>query len=257
MPKDCSRTTSGNKPLFPSPIPPPLDDAHSARGLERASQVQKVNGKLVVMFIGMSNWRQEIAALIRLLKSLGIRGFVWYNAGRGNWDLRGMVENEDAYWSWLRAGMAKRNIAPEQVRVLFVKNSVRKGATKEEYQKLMASHIDRATKELTGLEQIFISSAVYSNYAQQGAPRTEPGAFLEGVAVDEFVRANKDSSVWIGHGPYLWADGMNPRGDGLVWRCEDFDLDGVHPGPLAEKKVAAMIHHFLVHSPVTGWFTGG
>lgn len=258
MTANCSKTQTGNTPLFPG-IMAPMPEKHAALGIEVASQIKKVNGKLVVDFDGMSNWNQEMKAFTRLAKEEGIRGVTWNNAGRGGWDLSRMVTAADEYWAWVQNGLTKRNISSEQVQVMFIKNSVRHGTTIDGFKNLLDRHISRAATEFKGLQQVFVSSALYSGYAGSGAPRTEPHAFYEGVAVQQYIEERYGTTgPWIGWGPYLWADGLRPRGDGLVWKCTDFESkDGVHPGPLAEAKVAEMMLRFMRNSPVTGWFTGG
>src|SRR5260370_28573860 len=47
-------------------------------------------------------------------------------------------------------------------------------------------------------------------------------------------------SPWIAWGPYMWADGLKGRKDGLVWRREDFIEDGMHPSDSGREKVAQM-----------------
>ena len=53
-------------------------------------------------------------------------------------------------------------------------------------------------------------------------------------------------------GPYLWADGINPRkSDGLVWLREDLvESDGTHPSDSGRKKVAEMLSHFFKEDPL-------
>lgn len=251
----CANTSTNQFPLFPG-IFAPLTAAHQARGVAAAGEVAKVDGKCVVLFVGMSNFRQESAATIRLVKAAGIRHVIFHNGGRGAWDLRRMVDFSDEYWAWLKAKMVKWVITPAQVQVLFLKNSVKGGAEEWEYEGLLEEQIFRACAEFPNLKQIFISSAIYSGYANKPLPRSEPQAHDEGVAVGNVLAdaANWEDMPWIGPGPYLWADGEVQRGDGLEWRCIDFEFDGVHPGPLAEAKVAEMYFRFLQTSPVTQWF---
>lgn len=256
MTRNCNGIRTGNIPLFPG-IMAPMPADHEAKGVELGKQVVKVNGKLVVGFSGMSNLNQEIRAFTRLMREEAIRGIIWFNAGRGNWPLDEMVRQADAYWLWVKQLRERRNITPEQVQVWFVKNSVRHGTTVPGYKWLLEQHIERTVRELPHLKQIFITSAVYSGYAGPGSPRTEPGAYLEGVAVNEYIQEHYNTSPWTAWGSYLWADGMTPRGDGLIWQCSDFELkDGVHPDVQAEKKVAEMLYRFMKNSPACSWFAG-
>ena len=61
---------------------------------------------------------------------------------------------------------------------------------------------------------------------------------------------------WLSWGPYLWADGLNPRSDGLTYACSDFQSDGTHPAPDgAREKVAQMLLNFFKTDSVARlWF---
>jgi len=60
---------------------------------------------------------------------------------------------------------------------------------------------------------------------------------------------------WMAWGPYLWADGIHPRSDGLTWECEDFIEDGAHHSPLGIAKVSARLLDFFSTDPTTvPWF---
>lgn len=60
---------------------------------------------------------------------------------------------------------------------------------------------------------------------------------------------------WLAWAAYLWADGLTPRSDGLVWRCEDFQDDGTHLSPSGREKVADMLLEFFKADPTTvTWF---
>ncbi len=57
-------------------------------------------------------------------------------------------------------------------------------------------------------------------------------------------------------GPYLWADGVNPRkGDGLVYKAADLGQDGTHPSNDGRDKVAQQLLKFFKADPfVKGLF---
>jgi subtilisin family serine protease len=60
---------------------------------------------------------------------------------------------------------------------------------------------------------------------------------------------------WLVWGPYLWADGTNPRSDGLVWLRSDFISDGTHASPDGVTKVVNLLLPYFLTSPYTQcWF---
>jgi len=61
---------------------------------------------------------------------------------------------------------------------------------------------------------------------------------------------------WVGWGPYLWANGLLARSDGLVWSCQDFQSDGLHPQrTTGSEKDANMLMNFFKTTDVTApWF---
>lgn len=118
----------------------------------------------------------------------------------------------------------------------------------------------------------FVSSRIYGGYASTTL-NPEPYAYESGFAVKFAVTeqiaqeagaapspgygplhigADAPVLVW---GPYLWADGLTPRGDGLVWECDDFQADGTHPGPEGVEKVGSLLlGHFLASPYAAPWF---
>jgi hypothetical protein len=60
---------------------------------------------------------------------------------------------------------------------------------------------------------------------------------------------------WTAWGPYLWADGLVPRSDGLIWECDDFATDGTHPSDSGRLKVAERLLGFFRTDVVASrWF---
>src|SRR5207253_6094655 len=87
----------------------------------------------------------------------------------------------------------------------------------------------------------------------------EPAADDSGFSVKWLVEERINGSVaahpWLGWGPYLWADGLVARSDGLQWLCSDFVDDGTHPSTSGRQKVANMLLAFFkTDSTATPWF---
>jgi lysophospholipase L1-like esterase len=62
-------------------------------------------------------------------------------------------------------------------------------------------------------------------------------------------------SPWLAWGPYTWADGTNPRSDGLTWVPSDFANDGTHPSAQGANKVGQMLHAFFKnHETTRSWY---
>ena len=123
------------------------------------------------------------------------------------------------------------------------------------------------------LRLVFVSSSSYGGYAMIDLPR-EPYAYETGFSVKWLIESQiremrgqpinpragtldyaKKISAPILWGPYLWANGMVPRSDGLIWDRGDFEQDGVHPSQLGEGKIAGILIDFFKTSPYTRcWF---
>ncbi len=125
------------------------------------------------------------------------------------------------------------------------------------------------------IQQVFFSSRIYAGYAittNSPEPSAYEGGFAAKWAIESQIRQMStplnpidpvagdlnDTTVapWMGWGPYMWADGVNPRSDGLTWTCPEFQPnDGAHLQVFAIIKVAQMLLNFLLTSPVTQtWF---
>lgn len=108
------------------------------------------------------------------------------------------------------------------------------------------------------LQLAYLSSRSYGGYATSPL-NPEPFAFESGFSVKWLIERQIDGdpalnfdaargpveAPWLAWGPYIWADGANPRADGLSYTRADFAADGTHPSPLGARKVAEQLLGFF------------
>ncbi len=177
--------------------------------------------------------------------------------------------------------LAALGVTEAQVQVVWVKQanprpSLSLPAAEADAFRLEGSlgDIVRALKvRYPNLRQIFLSSRTYAGYATTTL-NPEPFAYETGFAVKWVIEAqieqwrtgrvdpesgdlSPERAPWLAWGPYLWADGENPRLDGLVWLREDFAADGTHPSTSGKQKVGRLLLEFFETSPFSRcWFLG-
>ncbi len=129
------------------------------------------------------------------------------------------------------------------------------------------------------LRLVFLSSRVYGGHVRFTDRIKEPYSYEHGFAMKWLIQAQIDQMAgggtivdgragdlnyntvapWIAWGPYLWADGINPRSDGLSWSRLDFSSsDGSHLSPSGITKAADLLVAFFKTSPQARcWFVKG
>ncbi|MBS0197899.1 MAG: hypothetical protein JSR77_14180 [Planctomycetes bacterium] len=248
-------------------------------------------GRYVLLSIGMSNTTQEFCGGATCTPfsfsgqaaaspdvnhtSLAIIDGAAGGQTAGTWD-----SPTDANYTRVRdTVLAPRGLSEQQVQAAWIKvaNSnptVPLPAANADAFTLVEQmgNICRALKtRYPNMQQAFLSSRIYAGYATTTL-NPEPYAFESGFAVKWLIEAqlrqlagggidpragdlSLNVAPWLAWGPYLWADGLDARSDGLIWRCQDLEADGTHPSSLGEQKVGAMLLDFFLTSPATRlWF---
>jgi hypothetical protein len=254
------------------------------------------SGKYVLVSIGMSNTTQEFCGgtpcgpgtfMTRAAAdpevnhdTLAIVDGAAGGQSAGTWD-----SPADANYDRVRdTKLAPRGLTEAQVQVAWVKvanpgpTSSLPAASSDAYRLVtQTGNIVRALKvRYPNLQQVFLSSRIYAGYATTSL-NPEPYAYESGFAAKWVIQAQIDQmrgappdpragdldyatgpGAWIAWAAYLWADGLNPRSDGLIWERTDLAADGTHPSTSGRAKVGAMLMTFFRKSDHTRcWFLVG
>lgn len=282
--------------LYPNGIntrPP----AHELAGLAIATSIQPLEtngvvntntGKIGLLSIGMSNVTQEWAT------KPGANHFtsqatndpslnpkvVIADGGISGQDAVNWTNLTSTNWSWVATNrLAAANLTTNQVQVIWMKQAIRMAGTNGPFptharllQDMTEQIVRNAKVMFPNLKIMYLASRTraYTN-ANPSAPNPEPYAFESGFSVrwviEDQIKAtnnlNYDSltgpvvAPWLSWGPYLWADGLTPRGDGFTWQCTDTEylVDFMHPSPAGVQKVATQLLAFFKTDPTaTPWF---
>jgi hypothetical protein len=285
---DCSRTTVGLTPLmdlgsgtwlgyqgglYPegSNVIPP---AHAQAGLDMAKLVvprdaagqPSATGKIVFLSIGMSNTRREFGQFIAAERKDLLRNqkVVLVNAAQNGMSAELIADPKSTYWPTARAAVQASGTSALQVQAAWLKetNKWPKLPAMPDQMIALRDQLNAIVLNLRAnfpnLALVFVSSRIYAGYSTSGLS-PEPHAYASGFAVKWLIEQQLNGALpagpaplmpWLEWGPYMWADGMNPRSDGLTWACSDLSpLDGVHPSKAGMIKVAGMLDRFLHTDP--------
>jgi hypothetical protein len=269
-----------------------MPGAHAQEGFARALAVGPLNvqgqpsrtGRYVLLSIGMSNTTQEYTRFMQLAAAnsqvnhttLAIVDGAAGGQTASTWD-----SPTDANYDRVRdqelapLGLSELQVQAAWVKVANAQPGVALPSANADAFTLLAQmgHIVRAMKvRYPNLKVVFLSSRIYAGYASTPL-NPEPYAYESGFAVKWLIEAQiaqmsggvvhatagdlnyNTIAPWIAWGPYLWADGLTPRSDGLIWLCSDLQNDGTHPSPAGREKVANMLLRHLLDGPASRpWF---
>jgi hypothetical protein len=228
-------------------------------------------GKVVFISIGMSNTTMEFSEFKRLADANPKKATdVWLvDCAQGGREVVSWSDPNDALHVWATAErrLNEAGATADQVEVAWLKQARAEPALQgaypkhvQEFEGRMVSILQLAHRRFPNLRLVYLSSRIYAGYATTPL-NPEPYAYEEAFGVrDLILRQMKGDPalpkepvlLW---GPYLWADGLNPRHDGLIWKREDLATDGTHPSVGSGRaKVARQLLGFLRTEPTAAWF---
>jgi hypothetical protein len=249
--------------------------AYKKAGMALAATVQPVDrdgkpsssGKIGMPCIGMSNTSSEFSEFIRLADADARKNpsLVMIDAGRDGADATQLVAPSADYWLYVDRQLDRCEVSAAQIQVIWLKTALAHQSLDFPenallLQRTLHSIVGNLATKFPQLKLVYVSSRIYGGYSQTDLS-PEPIAYESGFAVKWLIeeRINNPSAdnsrPWVSWGPYLWADGVTPRSDGLIWESSDFKPDGVHPSAQGALKVATKLFEFFKGDPTSRpWF---
>ncbi|MEO6457509.1 MAG: hypothetical protein ABIO92_04435, partial [Chloroflexia bacterium] len=285
---DCTRTSVGFTPLsdlvggayrgyegglyLGGSNEPPLD--YKWMGRAHASLVQPLNqngqpdpnGKIVLLSIGMSNTSMEFTTFKTNADADPEKNpqVTRVNGAQGGQDAE-IIRNPNApFWATVDQRLTQAGVTRNQVQTAWLKQAIA-GERRPFPEDTVA--LRDALRDIVGIMQtrypnlqiIYLSSRTYAGYSVQ--QNIEPFAYQSSFSVKWLIEeriVGNGEGAWLAWGPYLWADGVKPRSDGLQWLCSDVSEDGVHPSVSGRQKVAdLLLNFFKTNETARGWFVRG
>ena len=258
--------------------------AHLTAALQTAGQIVPRNaaglpdtdGFIGFVAIGMSNTTHEFGAFERNEDANPGRNarVVLMDTALGGQTAAILANPGASYWTVAMQRLAAMGLSAARVQVAWLKEAdaappnnfpVHAQTLRDELGAVVRNLHDKFPNH----RLCYLSSRTYGGYAAPGSLNPEPQAYESGFAVRWLIEDQIAGSPGLSYGqvqapvraplllwgPYLWADGTNPRSDGLVWLPTDFESDHTHPSPDGEQKVAGLLSGYFASEPTAaGWW---
>jgi hypothetical protein len=274
---DCTITSVGLIPLtevggggiYPGRVNN-MPAAHSAAGVDQASLVKPRkdtgqvhhNGKIVLLSLGASTATMPFSTFKAMNPSPNPKVVLVDGAQAGQTTGR-WADPAGPCWDVLADRLVLAGVTAAQVQAVWFELSNEGGEWSETVD--AADVVLRAlVVRFPNLRLVYLSSRIYGGYADSPV---EPTPYNTAFAVRGIIERQLNGALpfdgtarvapWVMWAPYLWADGLTPRTNGLFWECSDFNDDGVHPNMQGRTKIANRLKtFFLNHVTTQPWFVG-
>lgn len=236
-------------------------------GLARARSIKPIDGKIVLLSIGMSNTTQEFSAFKRLADADARKNpaLTIVDGAQGGQDAEIIKDPSAHFWTVVDLRLSLAGASAAQVQAVWLKEAIAREsspfpADAKRLKTDLATIVAILRDKFPNLKLVYLSSRTYAGYASTDL-NPEPFAYDSGFAVKWTVLdrvAGKVTGPWLAWGPYLWTNGEQGRKDGLVWTCADTRAsDGTHPSASGQEKVAQLLlSFFTTNATARPWFIG-
>ncbi|HCT93572.1 MAG: hypothetical protein A2X19_01800 [Bacteroidetes bacterium GWE2_39_28] len=248
--------------------------AKTIKPLNTSGTVDETNGKIVWLSIGMSNVTMETQMFLSMMQSYPDKNpkLSLVDGAVGGQEINAINSSTSSYWDTVESRLAALGLSPAQVQIIWFKEAEARptdtsfvtypDGLKDKYKSVM----QLLKLKFQNLKLVYLSDRIYAGYANTNL-NPEPFAWYAGWTVKRLIESqingdaslnyagNNPSSAWLSWGPYLWANGITPRSDGLIWVISDYQSDGTHPSTTGRQKVAQMLLQFFSTDETTKpWF---
>lgn len=258
-------------------------EPHLQAGLELARRIEPLDaeggptreGKIVLLSIGMSNTTQEFRVFKELADADPAKNprVLIVDGAQGGQSAEVTADSAAPFWEVIDKRLAEAGATPKQVQAAWIKQAIQRPSRPfPEDVKVLQNHLVTnlhiMARRFPNLKIAYLSSRIYAGYAETSL-NPEPHAYESGFAVKWLIadqiagkpELNYDPgngpsrAPWLAWGPYLWADGVKGRRDGLAYLREDLAGDGTHPSASGREKVAKVLLEFMKSDPTARlWF---
>ncbi len=236
--------------------------AHAAA----APTVNPISGTIGVAVLGMSNGSQEwesfmVSAAFRNDLNPALR---FANGAVAGQTMSSWANPTAKVWDTSLDRIQSDGLSASQVQVVWMKMGSQlpelpgsQSERVEQERQWLLAVLDNAKAKFPNLRQVYLSSRIYAGYGISPSHAEPQTGYDNGLAVRAVVADSVagNAAVWSAWGPYLWADGLAGRNDGLSWDCTHFESDGIHPSTVGESQVADLLLDFFTSEETAcGWF---
>ena len=243
--------------------------AHLKAGLAAAAKIAPIDGKIVLLSVGMSNTTMEFTAFQKLAaQESGLNPKLLIVDGAQGGQTAAVTANPNAnYWKVNEERLSKAGVSPSQVQAVWLKQA-NAGPVREfpaEAKKLeddIVKTLHNLRDKFPNLKIVYLSNRIYAGFAASPL-NPEPHAYESAFALKWIIakqiagdsELGYDKMPWLAWGPYLWSDGVKGRKDGFSYSRDDLGPDGTHPSDSGRVKVARQLLDFLMTDPTAKtWF---
>ncbi len=262
-------------------------EAHERSGVLLATQIKPLDqqgqpatdGRIVLLSVGMSNATQEFSVFVRMAGAEKQRNpqLVIVDGAQGGMTAARIFnlesESGSRYWSSVDEKLKTAGVTAHQVQAAWIKEANAQPRDPfPKHAKVLEEQLQQIVqlmhKRFPNLKIVYLSSRIYGGYATTNL-NPEPFAYESGFAIKWLIErqidgdtalnfdpaAGETKAPWLSWGPYLWANGMTKREDGLTYEEKDFVRDGTHPSQSGRDKVAnQLMQFFKTDSTARPWF---